>query len=145
LENNLKTPWHLWLVAIVAIIWNGFGAMDYYMTQSQNAEYMSAFTPEQIAYFEAFPIWVNTSWAIGIWSAVLGSILLLIRSRHAVLAFRLSIIGLILTATHNFVLAEVKMPQIVGQGALIFTAVIFLVALILFMYAKHMRNQGVLR
>ncbi len=139
-----KTPWHLWLVAIFAIIWNGFGAIDYYMVQSHNIEYMGAMTPEQIAYFEGFPAWVNASWALGIWSAVLGSFLLLARSRHAVLAFRLSILGMIVTAAYNFVLAEVKMTQIVGQGALILTAVIFLVALVLFLYAKHMRNLGLL-
>ncbi len=50
-----KTRWHLWLVGIAALLWNGFGAFDYVMTESHNATYMSLFTPEQIDYFEAFP------------------------------------------------------------------------------------------
>lgn len=145
MDMKIKTPWHLWVVAIVALLWNGFGAMDYFMTQTRNAEYMSAFTPEQLKFFYSMPTWVNATWAIGIWGAVLGSLLLLFRSQFATLAFRFSLLGLVLTATHNFVLAEVTMAQVAGNTALIFTTVIFLVALMLLYYAKLMRTKGILR
>jgi len=26
-----RTPWHVWLVGIVALLWSSFGAMDYLM------------------------------------------------------------------------------------------------------------------
>jgi len=50
-----STPWHIWVVGIVGILWNAGGAMDYVMTQTQNAKYMSSFAPEQLAFFTAFP------------------------------------------------------------------------------------------
>jgi len=31
-----KTPIHLWVVGILAILWNSIGAVDYLMTQTQN-------------------------------------------------------------------------------------------------------------
>jgi hypothetical protein len=45
--QSQATPWHLWVIGIVALLWSGMGAMDYVMTQTRNAAYMSAFTPEQ--------------------------------------------------------------------------------------------------
>src|SRR3546814_13177448 len=82
-----KTPVHLWAVGVLSLLWNAVGAFDYMMTKLGNADYLSAFTPEQIAYFQGFPLWANIGWAFGVWGSVLGSILLLARSRHAVTAF----------------------------------------------------------
>jgi hypothetical protein len=28
-----KTPWHLWVVGILSLLWNAFGGYDYTMTQ----------------------------------------------------------------------------------------------------------------
>ncbi len=144
-SNTPHTPWHLWAVGIISLLWNGFGALDFVMTQTRNVEYMSAFTPEQLAFFYSFPTWVNVTWALGIWGAVLGSLLLLFKSRFAVPIFRLSLLGMVITAIHNNLLSEIPMGEVVGPTALIFTAVIFLVALALFWYAKLQRSQGILR
>lgn len=59
MTEAVKTPWHLWAVGIISLLWNAFGAMDYTMTKMGNAEYLAAFTPEQRAYFASFPIWAN--------------------------------------------------------------------------------------
>src|SRR3546814_16652880 len=77
----VKTPWHLWAVGIVSLLWNAFGAFDYVMTKLRNPEYMAAFTPEQQSFFYSFPLWANVGWALGVWGSVLGSVLLLGRSR----------------------------------------------------------------
>ncbi len=42
------TPRHLWVVGVIALLWNAVGAMDYVMTQTQNEAYMSSFTPDRI-------------------------------------------------------------------------------------------------
>lgn len=49
-----KAPLHLWVVGVLALVWNLIGAMDYVMTQMRNENYMSAFTPEQLDFFTAF-------------------------------------------------------------------------------------------
>ena len=91
-RTNSTTPKHLWIVGVVTLIWNAFGAFDYLMTVSQNEAYMSSFTPEQLAYFYSFPTWALAAWAIAIWSAVLGSVALLMRRGWAVGLFALSIL-----------------------------------------------------
>jgi hypothetical protein len=46
-----KTPVWFWIVGVVALIWNGFGAVDYTLTQMGNEAYLSAFTEEQLAFY----------------------------------------------------------------------------------------------
>ena len=137
------TPRHLWIVGAIATLWNSFGAMDYLMTQTQNEGYMSQFTPEQLEFFYGFPVWVNASWAMAVWGAVLGSLLLLLRKRLAVQIFLASIIGMMITTFHNFVLSN-GMEVMGGAFSLIFTAVIVLVAVALFVYARAMKKIEVL-
>lgn len=140
----MKTPWHLWVIGVVTLIWNAGGAFDYVMTQTRSAVYLASFTPEQLAYFEAFPTWVNASWAIAVWGSLLGSVMLLMRSGHAVMVFTVAFLAMIATSIHNFVLSETKMSELMGTGAMVFSAVIVLVGLLLIVYSRRMRQMAVL-
>ena len=48
MKMTTSTPWHLWAVGVVALLWNGYGGYDYVMTQTDNAAYMAQFTAEQV-------------------------------------------------------------------------------------------------
>ncbi|MEJ2548287.1 MAG: hypothetical protein P8125_10795 [Gemmatimonadota bacterium] len=137
-----RTPWHLWVVGIVALLWNLVGAYDYLMTQTQNEAYMGRFTAEQLEYFYGFPTWVVATWAIAVWGALLGAILLLLRKRLAAPVFLVSFISMIVTSIYNFGLSDGA--RVMGTPAVAFSAVIFLFALGLWLYARAMVRQGVL-
>ena len=143
-ETNIeRTPRHLWVIGVVALLWSAMGAMDYVMTQTGNEAYMSNFTPEQLAFFYGFPAWVDATWAIAVWGGVLGAILLLVRRRHAVWVFLASLIAMVVTTFHNYVLSNGL--DVVGDAfSLGFTAVIFLIALVLFFYARAMHKRKIL-
>ena len=137
-----KTPWHFWAVGIVSLLWNAFGAFDYFMTQTRNDSYLAAFTPEQRAYFENFPAWVEAFWAIGVWGAVAGSVALLFRNRHAVWLFAASLLGLFVTTVWQFLLAETKPFDIMPKEAAYITVVIWVVAIALLYYANRQKAAG---
>ncbi len=141
--SRVATPWHVWLVGVLALLWNSIGAFDYLMTQTRNASYMSQFTPEQLAYFYAFPAWVVSTWALSVWGAVLGSVLLLLRHRWAVMVFGLSLATMVITTIYNFGLTNGA--DIMGTFGVIFSVVIFAIAVALFLYARHLARAGVLR
>lgn len=138
-----KAPWHLWLVGVLALVWNAFGAFDYFMTKTENEAYMSSFTPEQLEYFYSFPAWVTVFWATAVWGSVLASVLLLARKRAAAPVFLVSFVAMVITSFHNFVLSNGL--EMMGSGGAIFSAVIFVAALGLWLYAKAMADRGVLR
>lgn len=136
------TPWHLWLVGLLALIWNSGGAYDYVMTQLQSQDYLANFTDEQLALYTGMPVWATAAWAIAVWSSVAGSVLLLLRSRFAVIAFLLAIAGMAVSFYHNLVLENGA--EIMGMTGLVFTALIIVFAIGLWAYARWMRDRGVL-
>lgn len=142
-EANAKAPWHLWVVGIVAFLWNSIGALDYTATQLRVEAYMSQFSPEQLEYFYGFPSWAVACWAIAVWGSLLGSILLLMRQRLAVVVFGVAIVAMALTTVQNYLLSEGL--RIMGSGAAVFSAVIWFIALFLFFYSRAMAARGVLR
>lgn len=138
-----SAPKHLWIVGILAVLWNGFGAFDYLMTQTENEQYMGQFTEAQLEFFYGFPTWVVFFWALAVWGGVLGAILLLMRKRLAAPVFLVSLVSMVITSVHNFLLADGM--AVMGAGAAAFTAVIFAVAVGLWLYARSMAEKGVLR
>ena len=89
IERDAKTPFHLWIVGVLGLVWNSYGCYDYLMTNTRNAEYLAQFPPEMMQVIDAFPLWVMAAWAFGVWGAIAGSVLLLMRSRFAVHVFTL--------------------------------------------------------
>jgi len=140
--NSTKTPVHLWIVAILSLLWNAIGAFDYTATELKLDFYMSQFSAEQLDYFYAFPAWVVAAWAIGVWGALFGSLALLMRKAFSVWLFGLSILGMAATSVYSFVLTDSS--AVVGEGALTFTIVIWVVALFLYFYSSAMARRRVL-
>jgi len=119
------------------------GGYDFVMTQTENEAYMTNFTPEQLEFFYGFPAWVVAFWAVAVWGGVIGTVLLLLRKRFAVEAFLLSLIAMVVTTFHNYVLSNGF--EVSGDAfSLAFTAVIFLAAVALLLYARAMHRRGVL-
>jgi hypothetical protein len=76
---------------------------------------------------------------------VVGTLALLwngIRKRHAVPVFLVSFVSMIVTSIHNFVLSAGA--AVMGAGGVAFSAVIFIVALGLWLYARAMAGKEVL-
>lgn len=142
-DDKLKTPMHLWIVGLISLLWNAMGAFDYSATELRLEFYMGQFTQEQLDYFYAFPSWVIAAWAIAVWGSLFGSIGLLLRKRWAVGLFGLAIFGLAITTLYNAVLSNGF--ELMGDGAAIFTAVIWVVAVFLLLYASRMSARKVLR
>lgn len=141
-EVRVRAPWHLWVIGIVSTLWNLVGAFDYLATELRWEPYMSEFTQQQLDYFYGFPAWMVAAWALGVWGALAGSICLLLRKRWAVLMFGISMVGLAVSTVYNFGLSNGL--EIMGNGGVIFTVVIWIIAILLFLYARAMSKKGVL-
>jgi hypothetical protein len=139
-----RTPVHLWIVGVLATIWNAFGCFDYLMTQTRNEQYLANFTDPQRIYFDSFPMWMEATWACGVWGGLLGSLLLLARSRFAVHAFGLSLAGLAISTFYQYVLTTPP-PEMMSGAMLAMNLVLWAVAIGLLIYAMRMRGRGVLR
>jgi len=92
--SRAATPWHLWVVGVVTLLFNAMGIISYLSTKLGKLEEMGM-TPEQIAFMQAYPAWASAFWALGVWGAFAGSVLVLLRSNWAVAAMAVGLVGLI--------------------------------------------------
>src|SRR6476646_5074726 len=147
---QVRTPVHLWIVGILSQLWNCFGAYDYVMTRTHNMEYLRTAMPGVdpkvgLAWVEGMPMYAQFGWGLGVWFALLGSILLLIRSRWAVWSFGLSLLGALLSLGYQLLMAP-PMPGATESPAMkVMPLFIIAVAIGLFLYARAMEKRGVLR
>lgn len=139
-----RTPWHVWVVGVFAVLWNGFGCFDYVMTQTNRDQWFAqmGMTEAQLVYFNAMPAWTHAAWAVGVWGGLAGGLLLLARRKWAFHAFLISFIGWLAGAVYAFGMSdgmEAMGPmwpmQIVIGGACVFFV----------WYAWMLGKKGVLR
>lgn len=139
-----RTPWHVWAVGVVAVLWNGFGCFDYVMTQTNRDQWFAqmGMTEVQLAYFNAMPAWTHAAWAIGVWGGLIGGLLLLVRRKWAFHAFALSFLGWLAGAIYAFALSD----GIAAMGPMWPMQIVIGGACVFFIwYAWMMRKKGVLR
>ncbi len=144
----LRTPIHLWIVAVLALIWNGYGSVDYLMTKTRNIAWISQ-TPgvdpqAMLAWTDGFPLWANFGWGLGVWMGLVGSVLLVLRHRWAAPAFALSFVGAIIGLGYQIFGSPPPPPLDEGFGK-VMPWVIIVVALALYAYARAADRKGILR
>ena len=147
---SARTPWHLWVVGLLSLLWNCIGCYDYVMSQTRNAEYMRMITEPYgvdtqaaVAYFDSYPVWADVAWALGVWGALAGSILLLLRNRYAFHAFVVSLAGIVVANIYGL---SNPLPGI-SDSAMTYgmTALITVVTILLIWYSRRQTAAGVLR
>lgn len=145
LNAGARTPWHLWAVGVVGLLWNAFGAFDFTMSVTQGEAWFRSMgmTEPQIAYFKAMPAWTYGPWAAGVWGSVAGSVLLLLRMQWAFHAFVVSLLGLLVSLVYAYLLSEGG--ELGGAQGAIMYAVITAAVVFFTWYAWAMTKRGVLR
>lgn len=140
--EKARAPAWYWIVAVLAVIWNGFGCFDYVMTVTRNAGYLSAFPREYVAYLDTLPLWLVGFWALGVGGGLAGALLLLRRARLAAAAFGVSLLGLAVASVYQW--SDTEAPAL-GSADVAISVAIWLIALALLLFALRMLRAGVLR
>ncbi len=135
-----KTPWHLWVVGILTLLWNGSGAYTIMMAQAGRLSGMSA---DEVAYYAAQPTWFVIATEIALLAPLAAAVALLLRSRTAVWLFALSVAAVLVTNFYDLTAGTSR--ALASRGALIVTVVIVAIAILQVIYAWTMRNRAVLR
>ena len=140
-----KTPWHLWVVGVIAVLFNAIGVFDFVMSRIQGSAYLASAgkSPEQIAHYEQMPAWMTFVWALGVFTAFAASILLLMRRKAAAPIFVLSLAAFLLSQFYTYVLTNGG--EIMGQQMAITSVVIAVLLLLFCLYAYWAKKRLILR
>ena len=136
----MATPWHLWVVAILTLIWNGAGAVTIVMAQMGSRLDMA---PNEVAYYARQPLWFVVATDLAVFLPIAGAVALLLRHRSAAWLFALSALTVVLNNAYD--VAAGTSLALADQGWRNVTIVVAAIALLQFAYAWRMKARGVLK
>lgn len=141
-----RTPVHLWIVGILALLWNAFGACDYLMSRTHNAKWVEMTMPGTdpaplYAYMDSMPLLASIGWGLGVWCSLAGTIALIMRSRYAVHLYGLSLAGALISFGYQLFIAKDVPPE---MSSPVVPAVIVVAIVLQFWYAWTMAKRGIL-
>lgn len=131
-----KAPPSYWAVTAIGLLWNLFGGYLYMLSKLAPEAAMQGATPAMRDYVATMPLWAHLGWSVGIWGSVLGSVLMLARSRHAVTAFMASLVGALI----SFAAQGMAGVLPVGLSAMIAAVIVFL-----WWFCRNEAAKGTLR
>ena len=105
--SNTKPPVWFWIIAVVALLWNGLGVMAYLAQAFMTDEMIAALPEEQQAEFLVeHPSWYTAAFALAVFCGALGGLALLLRKKWAFMLFVISFIAA--TIQHVYLFATIE-------------------------------------
>ena len=134
-----KPPAHLWVVGLLSLLWNVWGA---YIALSAQSGRLPNLRAEDQAYFDAQPLWFVVVADTALVAGIAGALALLLLHRAAVWLFSAEVLILLLANAYDLGAGTSPMlsnPASVGGSG-------FLLAIMALQawYAHRMRKRGVL-
>lgn len=123
LSAGRTAPGSYWVVAVLGLLWNSFGAYDYAMTEFRVASYLAQFPADIVQRIAAMPAWAIALWALGVWGSFFGSVAMLLRSSWASLAFLVSLIAALLSFSYQYsigMMTSLVLPLVICGAVLFF-------------------------
>ena len=135
-----RTPWHVWVVGVLGVLWNASGALTITLAQ---LGMLPSISEEEAAYYAGQPLWFEIITGIGTFGALFAGIALLCRSRFAFTLYAVSLGGIFVSHASDFAMGTSRV--FTNTGTLVVSLLIFVIACLQLFYTWRMRNKGIIR
>lgn len=140
IRGKRAVPGWFWLVAVLALLFELLGCVMYY---SQVSADPASLPIDQRAMWDATPTWMVAAYAVAVWVGLAGTVLLLLRHRHAVTLLLVSLIAVIVQ--FGGILVVPRLRDVVPPSAYLGPIVIAVIAYGIWHFARHAKKKGWLR
>ncbi len=144
MNDSTKPSSSFWIISVLALIWNGFGALQYLTLKLLTSETVVEAAGDDaepiLNAMQELPSWVTAAFAIAVWGGLLASILLLMRKKLAKTIFLISLIGIIVQEIYTVFLSGALETQ--GISAIALPVVILLVGIYLYYFSGKAATKG---
>lgn len=137
-DSSNKPHISFWLVAVLALIWNLMGVINFFGQMSPKM--VASMAESHQAIINGRPIWGTISFALAVFGGAIGCILLMMRKAAALYLFVASLLGVMIHLIPNFNLAG-KVQFSAGE-LLMMMVMPLVVAAFLAWYASQSQNKG---
>ena len=105
-DELIQPPKSLYWIAGIALLWNFIGILSYVNQVTMSADMLAALPDAKRIFFENQPSWVTSAYAIAVNAGALGCVLLLLRKSWAIPVFIVSLLGVLLQFSYNYLIAD---------------------------------------
>ncbi|MGY0610656.1 hypothetical protein [Luteimonas sp. A501] len=141
--GSKKVPVSVWVVGVLALLWNLVGVAAFGMQLAMPAEALEAMPPDRRAIYEAAPAWLYIFYGVATIGGVIGSLGLLLRRRWAVPVYLVALVALVLQVLASY--AVTPAWSLGGVASLGFPVLLVAIAIALWLFARRMSARHILR
>jgi hypothetical protein len=138
-SSRAKTPWHLWLIGGLSLLW--YLAAAYTILSAQYGT-LPGMRPDEVAYYAAKPLLLQVLAIAALIGGIGGAIGILLRRTWAL--GLLAMLVICVMAQNAIELTNGTSRALANNGAMIATAIIAAIAVLTWLYACAMVRKGVL-
>lgn len=135
-----KLPTSYWIIAVVGLIWNLMGVMNFFGQTFMSDETMASLPEAQQELFQSVPLWMTIVFAIAVFTGTLGCIGLLLKKAWAVPLFLISLVTIVIQMSYSFLITDYA--DIMGITSVIVMISIFVIAAVLYFYSTQSKKKG---
>ncbi|TMO47323.1 hypothetical protein CWC25_01135 [Pseudoalteromonas sp. S4389] len=131
-----------WLkpLAWAALVWNLLGVFAFIMQQLMTPEMIALLPENQQDAYRNIPLWSTAAFAVAVFSACLGSIMLIVRKALAREFFLVSFIAVLVQQYYNFVVIDSL--AMFGSSALAMPFCVIVIGLVLLMISNKGKQES---
>ncbi|GGK14972.1 hypothetical protein [Luteimonas terricola] len=141
--GSTKVPASVWVVGVLALLWNLVGVAAFGMQLAMPAEALEAMPADRRAIYEAAPGWLYIFYGVATIGGVIGSLGLLLRRRWAVPVYLVALVALVLQVLASY--AVTPAWSLGGAASLGFPVLLVAIAIALWLFARRMSARHILR
>jgi hypothetical protein len=143
-SETKKTPVWYWVAAVVLLLWNLMGVLNFFQHLNMTEEELLAMPPNERHLYEDTPVWVMLAFALAVFAGLGGSIALLLKRKWATALFTVSLFGIIVQMGQS-VAAAMRMDA-EGLGWVAFmTGLLILTAILSIRLSRFATAKGWMR
>ena len=139
---KVNPPLLFWLIAVLAMVWNGMGLMEYLNQMQMTAEDLAKLPAFEQQMRSSTPGWVNMAFGAAVIFGVLGSLTLLLRKSWASHLFLISMIAVLAQMSYLFFVSGYFQVKGWGLDVALMPVSIVIVALFLWSYGVKAYAKG---
>lgn len=143
MSTTTKTPVWFWVLGVIFLIWNLFGAMNYLTSALATPESLAlqGLSEDQIAFLMDAPSYYTAIFALAVWSGVIGAVLFLLRKSWAVKAFLFSLVFIVISLVIDLIGGTFT---ILGTGYLGIMIFVTIMGVVQYFVSRKMSAKGLL-
>jgi hypothetical protein len=131
------------VIGIILLLWNLMGMGAFIRQYTTDLDKLALTHPDTAHAFAQMPGWAWAVYAVAVAAGTLGAVLLLLKKALAVPLFAISVVAIVIQFGYTFGGTDLVATK--GWSTVIFPAIIFLIGIAQFLYARALVAKGVLR